>query len=229
VALDLGDAGVGFEAEQFGGLFAGADATVGPGEQERDAEADGGTGEPTECGSGDAGAGCAEAAFLDGDGLGAFEGGEHELAGVGLEVVELFEHHAVLARECVELGAGDRVLDPHGERILGVGGGDQHLSLDLVDLRLEGLEAQERGTQPVLAEFVLAFRQVADQFVGDGVGVLDGVVGVALRGGDAQCAALLVGGDGDLRGERGGRPVEVDRLGGPLAGPHRWWRTAGAG
>ena len=34
VALDLGDAGVGFEAEQFGGLLAGADATVGPGEQQ---------------------------------------------------------------------------------------------------------------------------------------------------------------------------------------------------
>jgi hypothetical protein len=114
------------------------------------------------------------------------------------------------------LGAGNWVLDRNGERVVGVGGGDQHLLLDFVDLGLEVLEPLERGVEAVFAKFVLAFRQVPDEFVGDGVGVLDSVVGVALRGGDPQCAALLIGGDGHLRGERGGRPAEVDRLSGPL-------------
>jgi hypothetical protein len=52
--LDLGDAGVGFEAEEFGSLLAGADAPVGPGEEECDAETDGSAGERAEGGAGDA-------------------------------------------------------------------------------------------------------------------------------------------------------------------------------
>ena len=107
-------------------------------------------------------------------------------AGVGLEVVELFEHHAVLARECVELGAGDRVLLRYGERIVRVGGGDQHLLFDLVDLGLEIFEAGQRRGETLFAQLVLALRHETDQLVGDGVGVFDGVVGGALRGGDAQ-------------------------------------------
>ena len=77
--LTLGMLVLGSSPSSSCSLFAGADLPVGSGEQEGDAEADGGTGEPAECGAADAGAWCAESAFFDGDGLGAFEGGEHEL------------------------------------------------------------------------------------------------------------------------------------------------------
>ena len=202
------------EAEHLLGLLRRADLAVGPTEHHRDADTDRQPGDAAEQRPAGPRAGCAEALLGDRHRLGALQRGEHQLALILLEGVELLEHHRVLAAECVELGAGDGILDGLGEWVVRVGRSDEDLALDLVDLCLELLEPGERGGQPVLAQLVLTLGEVRGQLVAEGVGDLDGVVGGGLRGADPQGAGLLVGDRRDRAGELRRRPAVVDRLGG---------------
>ena len=177
------DRRVDLDAEDLGELVGGADPPVGTGEQEGDAEADRAADECAENASRHSRARRAEAALLDGHALRFLQGGEHELALVGIEAVVLLEHHAVLAAERIELGAGDRVLDRFAVGILRR---HQHRGFDLVDLRFEFVEAGERRSDPVLGELVLPLGEIAREFVGERVGDGNRVVLGLLRRGDLR-------------------------------------------